>query len=224
MISSLTQSNIIESWKNLLPEGIFVSAGTLEGDFPPLSAKERVSIGTTNSVRMRELEAGRTHARQALQEMGIYNVDIPKNALTGAPIWPATVIGSITHSHSINNSHVATVVANSNQFHFLGIDAEWCKHIYPTMWTQFLTPQELCWLSSTPMPDRSGLACKVWTLKEAAIKAAGKGEMIDWIVSKSSTPNTFKLSNDILNEIKELDGSAICRESLALAVVYSYSN
>jgi phosphopantetheinyl transferase len=92
------------------------------------------------------------------------------------------------------------------------------------MWNQFLTPQELYWISSVPMTKRNTLACKLWTLKEAAIKAAGKGEMIGWIGSESSTPNTFKLSNPALNDKIALHGKTICWQSLVLAVVYTYSN
>ncbi len=224
MINDITQSALLECWKNLIPAGVFVSAGTLAGDFPPLTKQEIISIGTVNGMRMRELEAGRMHARQALEKMGIDHVDIPKNKLTGAPIWPMQVVGSIAHSLSVNNSHVAAVVANSKQFHLLGIDAEWCEQLYPNMWNQFLTSQELYWISEAPMAERNSLACKAWALKEAAIKATGKGDMMTWIVSSASTSLTFKLHNDTLSEKTALQGSAVCRQSLALAVVYTYTN
>jgi 4'-phosphopantetheinyl transferase EntD len=224
MISDFTRSTIIERWENLIPKGVLVSAGTLESDFPPLTAKEQASIGAANGKRTRELEAGRMHARQALEKMGIYNVDIPKNKLTGAPIWPTSVVGSITHSRSVNNSHVAAVVANSNQFHLLGIDAEWCDQIYPYMWAQFLTSQELYWINEAPIPERNSLACKAWTLKEAAIKATGKGDMMTWIVSSSSTSLAFELCNDTISGEKALQGSAVCKQDLVLAVVYTYAN
>jgi 4'-phosphopantetheinyl transferase EntD len=75
----------------------------------------------TNAVAKRRREFGtvRHLARQALAELGIGPVPV----LPGdqrAPIWPAGIVGSMTHC----NGYRAAVVARTSDVHSVGIDAE----------------------------------------------------------------------------------------------------
>jgi 4'-phosphopantetheinyl transferase EntD len=210
----------IEVWSSVLPKGIFASSGKLEYDLPLLSYRERVSIGSVNNFRMLEFASGRMQARKALEQMGIYFKDLPKDKLTGAPVWPNGVIGSITHVNEINNSHVAAAVASSEEFEMLGIDVECSNQIHPSIWNQFLTPQDFELVALAPVAEKTNLVSKVWSLKEAAIKATGQGEMTSWFVSESNTSNTFKLT--CIDKKLELNGITLIENGLVFALAYKY--
>jgi 4'-phosphopantetheinyl transferase EntD len=224
VISDITKITIADAWKSILPEDVFVSEGSLEDEFPPVTVSEQISLGTVNGKRMREFSIGRMHAHQALAQMGICDVDIPRNNLTGAPVWPSHVVGSITHADGSNISHVAAVVASSEKFKILGIDAEFCDQIHPTIWSQFLSARELDLISSVTLFERSDLACKAWTLKEAAIKAVGKGDMSTWEILKKSPYGVFEVINSTLGENIKLKGRVVSLENLTLAIVYCSTN
>jgi 4'-phosphopantetheinyl transferase EntD len=80
---------------------------------------ERASIASAGESRRREFADGRTCARRALGLLGIAPVAIPAEE-SGAPRWPAGVVGSITHK----GDYRAAAVAPASQLRGLGIDAE----------------------------------------------------------------------------------------------------
>jgi 4'-phosphopantetheinyl transferase EntD len=216
----MDQKVVFEAWSGVFPKGVFASSGKLECDLPLLSYRERISIGLVNNNRMLEFASGRMHARKALEKMGLYFKELPKDKLTGAPVWPKGVVGSITHVNEVNNSHVAAAVASSEEFDALGIDVECSNQIHPSIWNQFLTPQDFELIALTPVAEKIKLVSKVWSLKEAAIKATGQGEMTSWFVSPSNTSNTFKLT--CMDKKLELNGKTIIEKGLVLAFAYMY--
>lgn len=215
---------IADAWKSILPVGVFFSCGEIEVFLPPLSLSEQISIGKVNSLRLQEFAFGRMHARKALEQIGIFNTEIPKNKQTGAPIWPKSVVGSITHSSNGAKSHATAIVAKSSQFHSLGVDAEWIINLHPSMWNQFLTAQEVCMIHNKSVIERNAYVCKLWALKEAAIKALGNGGMMSWSVFKSADSGMYELVNSMINENITLQGRVVILQGIVLAVVYSYAN
>lgn len=74
----------------------------------------------------------------------------------------------LTHTHGL----VACVVAR----HPVGIDAEWLgRKLDLRIASSVLAPQELHELSRWPLAQRHTRLLEYWTLKEAFIKATGKG-------------------------------------------------
>lgn len=215
---------ITDAWKSILPQNVIISSGEIENNLPSLSLSEQTSIGKVNSFRLQEFAIGRMHARKALEQMGIFNSEIPKDMQTGAPIWPESVVGSITHSHNANKSHVAAIVANASHFSCLGIDTEWIDNFHPSIWSQFLTNQEVRMIQNVSDKERNAYVCKLWALKEAAIKALGNGDMLTWCVYKAEDAESFELVNSFLNENMALKGRAVVFQGIVLAVVYSYAN
>lgn len=69
--------------------------------------------------RRREFSIARSIARQALQELGLPPVAIPKGP-SGEPLWPPSVVGSITHCAG----YAAAAVAPRKHVLTVGIDAE----------------------------------------------------------------------------------------------------
>lgn len=215
---------IADAWKSILPQDMFISCGEIENSLLSLSLSEQISIGKVNSFRLQEFALGRMHARKALEQTGIFNSEIPKNMETGAPIWPESVVGSITHSLNGTNSHVAAVVAKASQFSCLGIDTEWINNFHPTMWSQFLSAQEVSMIKNASFKERNAYVSKLWALKEAAIKALGSGDMISWRVLKSADGDFFELVEFNSKQHISLKGRATILQGMVLAVVYSYAH
>lgn len=62
----------------------------------------------------------RNCALHAVEKISGEKISVLEKAKNGAPIWPASVVGSITHS----KDYAAAVVGSSQKFRSLGIDAE----------------------------------------------------------------------------------------------------
>lgn len=69
--------------------------------------------------RQLQFQAGRYCAREALRALGETGVDVPR-AASGAPVWPAGITGSITHTDEFASAAVARV----SDARALGIDTE----------------------------------------------------------------------------------------------------
>jgi enterobactin synthetase component D len=79
------------------------------------------SIAQSVQKRQAEFFYGRICARAALKEWGVHGQQVGIGA-SREPIWPAGVIGSITHSGSL----AAAAVLSSSQYRGIGIDLEEC--------------------------------------------------------------------------------------------------
>jgi 4'-phosphopantetheinyl transferase EntD len=80
---------------------------------------ERLSLGQAADKRRREFIAGRACARLALTRLGAPVAAIPSGH-HGEPLWPAGVVGSITHCPGYRACAAARLEAVAS----LGIDAE----------------------------------------------------------------------------------------------------
>ena len=84
-----------------------------------LFAEETRSLGSAVASRRREFTTGRACARQALARLGMPATAIAGGA-HGEPLWPAGIVGSITHCARYR----ACAVARTQDVLALGIDAE----------------------------------------------------------------------------------------------------
>jgi len=215
--------NMSDIWQDLLPAKTYVSYGTLDENFPELSAIEQNSFGLVSHQRRREIQAGRMHGKNALLNMNIYGVDIPKN-FNGSPKWPLGTVGSITHTQHLAKSYVAATVASSEYIQALGIDVQWLDLMRPDLWSYFLTNDEINCLLQQQLTKRNILANSIWCLKESAIKAVGYGDMLSWQVTYQSFNvgiNEFILSNKKARSKCDLTGKSVNYQGLTLAAVYS---
>ncbi|GHB24557.1 4'-phosphopantetheinyl transferase family protein [Salinicola rhizosphaerae] len=125
-------------------------------------------LTTAADKRRAEFLAGRLSARRAIQ------------ALTGVPatpgideerlpLWPETLVGSITHSHGL----AAATVARRSHALGIGLDAE--RQLTPER-AQRLAPQILVdaereWMESLADSERGKFVTLVFSLKESLFKA-----------------------------------------------------
>lgn len=161
---------ILRAWRGLVPADVFISAGPILKDAPPLTEHERASAGTVAEERLRELESGRVYAKGALAMIGITGVEL-SIAADRSPMWPTGVVGSLTHASGPDGGHFAAAVARTNAVSAVGIDVEREGGLRPNMWTYVMTARELKRILSLPMPARAAEAQAVWCAKEAIGKA-----------------------------------------------------
>lgn len=84
-----------------------------------LFPEEQRAVGEAVEKRMREFTTARMCARAALQRLGFPAGPIPSGE-RGEPLWPAGVVGSITHC----DGYRACAVGRSSEIVTVGIDAE----------------------------------------------------------------------------------------------------
>lgn len=88
-------------------------------DFPRCAIPAPANIQRSVAKRQAEFLAGRLCARAALLDL-TGRPDVPALGEDRAPIWPAGVTGSISHSHGL----ASALVADSRQWRSLGLDLE----------------------------------------------------------------------------------------------------
>ena len=104
--------------ERLVPDS--VAAVSTRNDLPAkLAAEEESAVERAVEKRRLEFTTGRACARQALRRLGIDPVAIPSGA-RGEPMWPAGVVGSITHCRGYR----ACAVAKREHVLAVGVDAE----------------------------------------------------------------------------------------------------
>ncbi|MGU3409056.1 4'-phosphopantetheinyl transferase [Microbacterium sp. M1A1_1b] len=104
-------------WRTVLPASVVVT--TADDDLDgPLAVDERDAVATALPERRAEFVTGRVLGRQALAVMGFRRASIPV-ARSGAPVWPAGVVGSITHCAGLR----ACAVGRRADHAGIGIDA-----------------------------------------------------------------------------------------------------
>ncbi|MEQ9546519.1 MAG: 4'-phosphopantetheinyl transferase superfamily protein [Marinobacter sp.] len=150
--------------RNFTQAPVFVAAGELtESD--SCYEEERQLVRHAVSSRQMEFYSGRHLAREALHRAGITPACIPRGLL-GNPIWPASVVGSITHDHS----HGAAVIGFQSELGGLGLDLiEDLSQVTEDLANQVIHPQEEALLRSL-YPDLSPVGV-AFSIKESVVKA-----------------------------------------------------
>jgi 4'-phosphopantetheinyl transferase EntD len=92
------------------------AAGPQAQAIPP---QEQAAIEKAGAKRRAEFTTARQCARAALARLGEPPVPIPRGE-RGAPVWPAGIVGSITHC----DGYRAAAVARARDLVTLGVDAE----------------------------------------------------------------------------------------------------
>lgn len=110
---------LVAAVRQLVSDGIVVEGGDLTPADRDLLLEEERSLGNVVPARRREFRAGRFYARQALQGFGAGGSVIPIGD-NRAPVWPAGVVGSISHTRSL----CVVAVGSSTEFLGIGIDIE----------------------------------------------------------------------------------------------------
>jgi 4'-phosphopantetheinyl transferase EntD len=150
--------------ENVLPSNV-VTIETRERVLAiELFPAEARCLGDAVESRRSEFTTGRACARRALERLGMRPVGIGAGR-RGEPLWPAGVVGSITHCRG----YCACAVARSGEIASVGIDAEPHAPLPEGVLDAVSSPLERVWL-----PREPGDACMdrlLFSAKEAVYKA-----------------------------------------------------
>jgi phosphopantetheine--protein transferase-like protein len=87
----------------------------------------------------------------------------------GAPVWPAGIAGSITHTRG----YAAALVAPQDRFHAVGIDAERIGGVTEALLPRLFGAAEQEWLMALNAEKRAVAMTVFFSAKEAFYKAFG---------------------------------------------------
>lgn len=148
----------------LLAPGLFGAELQDSGQPVPFHPDEEHLVASAAPTRRRDFALGRACAHSALAQLGLGDGPILK-APDGAPLWPAGLVGSITHTRG----YAAALVARAPDCSGLGVDAERTGGVTPDLWPRLFCLPELDYLKA--QPDRDRIATILFSAKEACFKA-----------------------------------------------------
>jgi 4'-phosphopantetheinyl transferase EntD len=105
--------------ESLLPPAVMAVEAFDDGEPAPLFPEEEASVARAVDKRRYEFATGRRCARVALERLGVAAGPVPVGA-NREPVWPAGIVGSITHC----TGYRAAAVARDTDVAAVGIDAE----------------------------------------------------------------------------------------------------
>ena len=196
------------------------------GDFQRCAVPPPASIQRSVAKRQAEFLAGRLCARSALQRLDGLDC-IPAIGEDRAPVWPAHISGSITHS----TGHAAAIVGHKAQWRGLGMDLE---NLLPLeraerLAGEILTPDEMQRMATGPREQVAQLVTLTFSAKESLFKALypivhkrfyfEHAEVLEW-------SDTGSLRLRLLTELssewcygKELEGQFVVQGEQLLSLV-----
>jgi 4'-phosphopantetheinyl transferase EntD len=142
-----------------------------EGQVVAVHPQENQHVARAAEKRRRDFALGRACARAALSHLGHREAVIAIGD-AGAPVWPAGVVGSITHT----DGYAAAIAGETSRFDGIGVDAERVGGVGEELWPRLFTDAERAQLLM--QQDRALAAALLFSAKEAAYKAwAMKGAL-----------------------------------------------
>jgi 4'-phosphopantetheinyl transferase EntD len=150
---------------SLLPHGAVAAELRSPGDPGLLLPEEAQHLARAVPQRAQEFAAGRLCARRLLAEFGILDFPV-KAAEDRQPLWPESLVGSITHT----TGFCAAVVAERSHLRAIGIDCEVVGSVKARVWRSICLPQEVLWLHSLPDSEQAAAATLIFCAKEAFYK------------------------------------------------------
>jgi enterobactin synthetase component D len=159
----------------------------LADDFRHCAVTPPASIQRSVAKRQAEFLAGRLCARAALQQLDQLDC-VPAIGEDRAPVWPAHISGSITHS----TGHAAAIVGRKAQWRGLGMDLENLLTLERAerLAAEILTANELLRMATVPREQIAQLVTLTFSVKESLFKALypivrqrfyfEHAEVVDW--------------------------------------------
>ena len=214
-----------------LPGTVFLStrfdpALLAPGDFQRSAVPPPTSIQRSVAKRQAEFLAGRLCARAALQQLDHLDC-VPAIGEDRAPVWPAHISGSITHS----TGHAAAIVAHTAQWRGLGMDLENVLTLERAerLAGEILTADEMRRMADLPREQIALLVTLTFSAKESLFKALypivqkrfyfEHAELLEW---SESGQLRLRLLTDLSSEWchgKELVGQFAVSDGQLLSLV-----
>jgi 4'-phosphopantetheinyl transferase EntD len=128
--------------ESLLPPAVMAVEAFDDGEPAPLFPEEEASVARAVDKRRYEFATGRRCARVALERLGVAAGPVPVGP-NREPVWPAGIVGSITHC----TGYRAAAVARDTDVAAVGIDAEPHERLPDGLLTAVARPVEVAHLA-----------------------------------------------------------------------------
>jgi len=150
--------------------------------------------------RLSDFSTGRYCAKQAMEQIGIYDVIIPIGK-DREPIWPDGIVGSISHCDSLTGA----IVAKSSDHISLGLDIEEIGKVTTDLYDLVFTENEKSYLSNFAGRKLEEQSTLIFSIKEAFYKYQHPLtktflDFLDVELSLPSMDNVLILSKQISKE------------------------
>lgn len=143
---------------------VVATAGEREVELFP---EEEAALGNAVEARRREFVTARACAREALARLGHPGRPVPAGA-RGEPLWPAGVVGSITHCAGYR----ACAVAPAGELLAIGVDAEPAEPLPAGLIGDIALPEERRWIERASAEDPAVSWDRLlFSIKESIYKA-----------------------------------------------------
>lgn len=161
----MNPANLSPVLSRLFPAGVVAADLREPGDPALLLPAEAKYLGRAIPKRAREFAAGRLCARRALAEFGIVDVAIEVGT-DRQPVWPAAMVGSITHTAGF----CAAAVAEKRVVGALGLDSEVVGDVTEEIGARICVPAETAWVQGLPASQQPAAMTLIFSAKEAFYK------------------------------------------------------
>jgi 4'-phosphopantetheinyl transferase EntD len=152
--------------ERILPAAAVVVATTGERSVE-LFPEEEAVVGNAVEKRRLEFVTARACAREAMAHLGLPEQAVGSGA-RGEPLWPAGIVGSITHCAGYR----ACAVAPASELLTIGVDAEVADPLPPGLIDDIALPEERRWIERAAA-ERPGVSWDrlLFSIKESIYKA-----------------------------------------------------
>lgn len=159
-------SRLVATIRPLLDARIQMDGGAISDDHHPFNDTEWQQVARANHKRQREFVCGRHHAHRLLDTLGFADSIIGRDD-RGCPLWPAGIVGSISHT----SDFCIAMLARAEQFQSVGVDLEESGRLKPSLWPRLFSQAEIADLGSIADPlEQIRRAAIMFSAKEAFYK------------------------------------------------------
>lgn len=190
-VEQLSCSNILVDCRAILP-----------GDETALLEEEARSIPARVIDMRRASGAARILGRELLTRLGYAACAIPKGA-SGAPVWPAGIVGSFAHDEAI----AVAAVGRCGDVRTLGIDVEPAEPLPAELRELVVSPREQAGFTDNTCQGRL-----IFAAKEAVYKAVAAldGTLLDYRdIEVDLTARQATLQNDRIIKLRYCVGTQL---------------
>jgi 4'-phosphopantetheinyl transferase EntD len=161
----VNDAKISPTLSSLFPAGVLAAELSEPGNPESLFPEEARLVAKAVAKRVQEFSAGRACARLTMAEFGIRDFPLMM-ADDRQPLWPAELVGSITHTEGF----CAAAAARKHDVAAIGMDCEVAGSVKSELWSAICTSCETEWLLSLPSSEQGNAATLIFCAKEAFYK------------------------------------------------------
>jgi enterobactin synthetase component D / holo-[acyl-carrier protein] synthase len=142
------------------------SMAPVEDHWGALLPGESDTLSRAVERRRNEFSTGRHLCRQLMSHMGLESDQSIPVGSNRAPVWPPSIVGSITHTTTL----CLAMLAPSDRYLGIGVDLEETNRVSDGIWTRVATDSEQRLAGTAPI-TRAELTAALFSTKEAVFKA-----------------------------------------------------